>query len=70
MPDYALDIHTRRGRAMGRDVYHFLTVASRVEPEFEMEGNKEIFEKYKALLESEDNEPKSPNAFDFNPWQY
>ena len=70
VPDYALDIHTRRGRAMGRDVYHFLTVASKVTPEFEMEGNKEIFEKYKALLESEDNEPKDPNALEYNPWQY
>ena len=70
VPDYALDMHTRRGRAMGRDVYHFLTVASRVQPEFEMEGNKEIFEKYKALLEKEDKEPKDPNALEFNPWQY
>lgn len=70
VPDYALDMHTRRGRAMGRDVYHFLTVASKVTPEFEMEGNKEIFEKYKALLESESNEPKDPNALEFNPWQY
>ena len=29
VPDYALDMHTRRGREMGRDVYHFLTEASR-----------------------------------------
>lgn len=66
VPDYALDIHTRRGCAMGREGCHFLTVANKVTPEFEMEGNKEIFEKYKAPLESEDDTPKSENAFDFN----
>ncbi len=42
VPDYALDMHTRRGREMGRDVYHFLTEASRVEPYYETEGAAEI----------------------------
>lgn len=32
IPDYALDMHTRRGQEMGRDYEHFLTVASKVEP--------------------------------------
>jgi replication-associated recombination protein RarA len=33
IPDYALDMHTRRGQEMGRDFMHFLTEASRVLPE-------------------------------------
>ena len=60
VPDYALDMHTRRGREMGRDVYHFLTEASRVEPYYETEGAAEIYEKYKALLESEDQGENAP----------
>jgi replication-associated recombination protein RarA len=33
IPDYALDMHTRRGQEMGRDILHFFTEASRVAPE-------------------------------------
>jgi replication-associated recombination protein RarA len=33
IPDYALDMHTRRGQQMGRDYAHFLTEASKVAPE-------------------------------------
>lgn len=33
IPEYAIDMHTRRGQEMGRDYYHFLTEASRVLPE-------------------------------------
>jgi replication-associated recombination protein RarA len=33
IPDYALDMHTRRGQEMGRDHLHFLEEASRVQPE-------------------------------------
>jgi replication-associated recombination protein RarA len=33
IPDYALDMHTRRGQEMGRDFEHFLKVASVVQPE-------------------------------------
>lgn len=33
IPDYALDMHTQRGQEMGRDFLHFLTEASKVEPE-------------------------------------
>jgi hypothetical protein len=35
IPDFALDMHTRRGQEMGRDYRHFLEQASRVEPEIE-----------------------------------
>ena len=37
VPDYAYDLHTTKGRAMGRDEMHFLTEASRVIPELEDE---------------------------------
>jgi replication-associated recombination protein RarA len=33
IPDYAIDMHTKRGQEIGRDYLHFLTEASRVEPE-------------------------------------
>lgn len=33
IPDYALDMHTARGRAMGRGARHFYEEASRVSPE-------------------------------------
>jgi replication-associated recombination protein RarA len=33
IPDYALDMHTRRGQEMGRDYEHFLTEASKVAPQ-------------------------------------
>lgn len=32
IPDFALDMHTRRGQELGRGMQHFLTEASRVEP--------------------------------------
>lgn len=35
IPDYAADMHTRRGQEMGRGFEHFLTEASRVHPELE-----------------------------------
>lgn len=33
IPDYAIDMHTRRGQEIGRDYAHFLTEASKVAPE-------------------------------------
>lgn len=33
IPDYAIDMHTRRGQEMGRDYNHFLDEASLVNPE-------------------------------------
>lgn len=35
IPDYALDMHTRRGQQMGRDGVHFLEEASRVSNEID-----------------------------------
>ena len=33
IPDYAIDMHTKRGQEMGRDYHHFLNEASKVQPE-------------------------------------
>lgn len=35
IPDYAFDMHTIKGQAMGRDVFYFLDEASKVEPMWE-----------------------------------
>lgn len=32
VPDYALDMHTRRGKKMGRGLEHFFTEAAKMEP--------------------------------------
>ena len=47
IPDFALDMHTRRGQEMGKDVQHFLSEASKVVPEMEVDNNyKERLLKY------------------------
>ena len=46
VPDYAYDLHTAKGRAMGRDEMHFLTEASRVIPQLEGEDIVRIHEQY------------------------
>lgn len=33
IPDYAIDMHTARGQAMGRDARHFLTEGAKINPE-------------------------------------
>lgn len=35
IPDFAVDMHTIKGRAMGRDVFYFLDEASKVQPLWE-----------------------------------
>ncbi len=69
IPDFALDMHTEKGREMGRDFKHFLAEGSRVENELAVDEN------YKArLLELldriEQEEPeKAEDAFAYNAWQ-
>ena len=47
IPNFALDMHTRRGQEMGRDVHHFLNEASKVIPEMEVTNDyKERLKKY------------------------
>ena len=33
IPDYAIDMHTQRGQAMGRDIQHFVEEAAKLDPE-------------------------------------
>lgn len=40
IPDYALDMHTVRGRAMGRGLRHFLTVGAQVQPEWPLRDRR------------------------------
>ena len=69
IPDFALDMHTEKGRAMGRDFAHFLEEGSRVENELPVEKN------YKTrLLELLDRiEQEAPqkvaDPFNYNSWQ-
>lgn len=72
VPEYALDVHTKRGREMGRDRIHFLTEASMVCPESEEEEFKKIKEDYIAFCQNEDTIQGEPEteAFHYNNWQY
>ncbi len=44
IPDFALDMHTRRGAEMGRNYRHFIEVASAVEPV--MDGRDEKYRQW------------------------
>ena len=67
IPDYALDKHTQRGQAMGRDSFHFLNEASRVYPQKEVDNDYK--ERYAKILEEYDPENVVDTAFTFNGWQ-
>jgi replication-associated recombination protein RarA len=49
IPDYALDMHTARGIAMGRDMRHFVEEGARVQPEWS-ERNTEYRERLRQVL--------------------
>lgn len=68
IPDYALDKHTQRGQAMGRDSFHFLNEASKVYPQKEVDNNYK--ERYAEILEEYDPENVCETAFKFNGWQF
>ena len=72
VPDYAYDLHTKKGCEMGRDELHFLTEASRVIPQLEGEDIKKIYEDYLEYCRNEANdEGKSEVApFEYNSWQF
>lgn len=72
VPEYALDMHTQRGLKMGRDRIHFLTEASRVEPELENEEFKKLKEDYIKFCQNEEAVQGTPDveAFHYNNWQY
>jgi len=69
IPDFAIDMHTEKGRSIGRDFKHFLKEGSRVENELQVNEN------YKARLldlldkiELEDPQ-KVEDAFVYDSWQ-
>lgn len=72
VPEYALDMHTVRGREMGRDVLHFLTEASRVEPQLENEEFKKLHEQYVELLKNGDKDTGEPEVapFEYSVFQF
>jgi replication-associated recombination protein RarA len=52
VPDVAYDMHTKRGREMGRDILHFLHEGAIVEPEW-AERDRRYRERLLALLEAD-----------------
>lgn len=68
IPDYALDKHTQRGQAMGRDSFHFLNEASKVYPQKEVDNDYK--ERYAKILEEYDPENVVDSTFKFNGWQF
>lgn len=51
IPDYAIDMHTRRGQEMGRDYAHFLDEASKVHPEVP-DRDTTYLDRLRAMLKS------------------
>ncbi|WP_320129727.1 hypothetical protein [uncultured Sphaerochaeta sp.] len=72
VPDYAYDMHTVKGREMGRDEVQFLTEASKVIPQLEGEDIKQIFQEYLAYCEKEKQDVSRPEVqpFEYNSWQF
>jgi replication-associated recombination protein RarA len=69
IPDFAIDMHTEKGRSMGRDRIHFLKEGSRVENELRVDDNYKT--RLLDLLEKIEQEELQPveNAFAYNSWQ-
>ena len=69
VPDFALDKHTEQGRAMGRDLKHFLEEGSRLENEIPVEENYRS--RLLDLIDSIEKEEVKPvsNAFTYDGWQ-
>ena len=73
IPDYAYDMHTDKGRAMGRDIIHFLESSSKVEPV--MEGyddtyRQRLIKMIHEELEQGDDLPHDPDTFVYSVWQF
>lgn len=61
IPDYAIDMHTIKGRAMGRDVFYFLDEASKVIPQWEGYDDsyrQQLYQMCKEEAEAEKKENK------------
>lgn len=59
IPDYAIDMHTIKGRAMGRDVFYFLDEASKVEPLWEGYDDSYRQTLYKLCQQEKEEQQKS-----------
>jgi replication-associated recombination protein RarA len=60
IPDYALDVHTRRGKEMGRGLRHFWEVGAQLNPE--LEGREMVYrERVLKALAGEENQSHLPN---------
>lgn len=72
VPEYAYDMHTVKGRAMGRDEKHFINEASRVIPEKDDADIRDIRKRYLDFLEKEKEMDSKPDVepFEYNGWQY
>lgn len=74
IPDYAYDMHTGKGRELGRDINHFLDVASAVTPL--MEGYDDSYrQQLKEMIKKEQEgtlEKKEcvTQPFAYNTWQH
>jgi len=68
IPDIALDKHTRRGVAMGRDSLHFLNEASTVIPQLKVDNDYKA--RYVKLLETYDPQKVVPGSFTYSGTQY
>lgn len=68
IPDVALDKHTVRGQAMGRDSFHFLNEGSKVIPQAQIDNDYK--ERYEEMLKHYDPGHVSDTAFKFNGWQF
>jgi replication-associated recombination protein RarA len=69
IPDFALDMHTEKGRSMGRGFKHFLEEGSRVENELEVDENYKM--RLLELLDRIEQEASQrvDDAFIYNSWQ-
>ncbi len=69
IPDFAFDMHTEKGREMGRDFKHFLAEGSKVENELTVEENYKT--RLLTLLDKLEREmpQKHEDAFVYNAWQ-
>lgn len=64
IPEIALDKHTRKGRANGKDSYHFLHEASKVFPQAKIEND--YYERYEELQKTYRSEDVIADAFQYD----
>lgn len=70
IPDYAYDMHTTKGRQMGRDTVHFAEEASRVENEIDDAELRAIHEEFLNFCKEEHTGEPDTEPFTYNGWQY